>query len=189
MKKGKIFVISAPSGSGKTTLCKRLLKECGNLVVSKSFTTRPLRRGEKNNRDYIFVTKNEFEKQVRRKNFLEWANVFGNLYGTPKDFVDKKINSGKSVLLVIDVQGAFKAKRRVPSAVLIFIMPPSIEELKKRLQKRKSDGAKEIKIRLKIAQREIRKAKKYDYIVVNEKIEHALLELKKIVAQETKPKG
>lgn len=186
MKKGKIFVISAPSGSGKTTLCRRLLRGCRNLVVSRSFTTRPLRRGEKNNRDYIFVSKKEFENQIRKKNFLEWANVFGNFYGTPGGFVDKKINSGKSVLLVIDVQGAFKVKKRIPSAVLIFIMPPSIEELKKRLQKRKSDGIKEIRIRLKIAQREIKKAKRYDYIVVNEEIEHALCRLKKIVAQETK---
>ena len=189
MKKGKIFVISAPSGSGKTTLCKRLLKECRNLVVSKSFTTRPLRKGEKNNRDYIFVSKKEFKKRVVQKNFLEWANVFGNFYGTPNGFVDKKINSSKSVMLVIDVQGAFKVKKRVPGAVLIFIMPPSIGELKSRLQKRKSDRLKDIKLRLKIAQKEITQAKKYDYIVVNEKIEAALLELKKIVALESKPKG
>src|SRR3990167_203609 len=110
-KKGRIFVISAASGIGKTTLCKRLLKECKNLVFSRSLTTRKLRRGEKNKRDYIFVSETAFNRAERQGKLLEWAEVFGNLYGTPKDFVDKKTAAGKDAVLVIDVRGAFKVKR------------------------------------------------------------------------------
>lgn len=179
--KGRIIVISAASGSGKTTLCKRLLKESKGLVVSKSFTTRPLRRGEKSNRDYIFVTKKEFLAARKNNRFLEWANVFGNYYGTPVDFVNKKTAIGKSVLLVIDVKGAFKVKKAVPEAVLIFILPPSMAELERRLRQRKSDGVKQIAFRLKIAKKEIAASGKYDYAVVNDEIEKAVKKLKDII--------
>jgi len=181
MKKGRIFVISAPSGSGKTTLTKELLKECKNLVFSTSFTTRKLRRGEKNKHDYIFVSEKKFKDYLKKKKFLESAEVFGNYYGTPKDFVDKTIKKGKDILLVIDVQGAFKVKRVRPEAILIFILPPSLKELKRRLCKRKSDGAQEIKLRLNIAKKEMARAKKYDYVIVNSVFDKALGELKEIV--------
>ena len=182
LSKGKIFVISAPSGSGKTTLCKRLLKECKNLVVSKSFTTRPLRKGEKNKRDYIFVSKKEFEAARKNGEFLEWAKVFDNYYGTPEEFVEKKIAIGKSVLLIIDVQGAFQVKKKRPGATLIFIFPPSLGELKKRLIARKTDNTAEIKSRLKIARREMALAKRYDYQVINDDLDRAVDRLKKIVS-------
>jgi len=180
----RIFVISAASGSGKTTLCRQLLKECKNLVVSRSYTTRALRKGEKQRRDYIFVTKKEFFNARKKGGFLEWAKVFDNYYGTPGPFVDKKLSIGKSVMLVIDVQGAFKVKKKRPDAVLIFILPPSMEELKQRLCKRKSDGPKQIKLRLNVARKEIARAKKYDYIVVNDDIRRAVREMKKIIKQE-----
>jgi guanylate kinase len=181
MRKGRIIVISAPSGSGKTTLCKRLLEDDKNLVVSTSVTTRPLRRGEENKRDYIFICEKKFRDYRRRGMLLEWAEVFGRFYGTPKGFVDEKLAAGKDVLLVIDVQGAFKVKRIRPSAVLIFIRPPSLAELKKRLLGRKSDGPVQIKLRLKIAKREIAMAKRYDHVVVNDDFNRALAGLKKII--------
>jgi guanylate kinase len=181
MRKGRIIVISAPSGSGKTTLCKRLLEDDKNLVVSTSVTTRPLRRGEENKRDYIFICEKKFRDYRRRGMLLEWAEVFGRFYGTPKGFVDEKLAAGKDVLLVIDVQGAFKVKRIRPSAVLIFIRPPSLAELKKRLLGRKSDGPVQIKLRLKIAKREIATAKRYDHVVVNDDFNRALAGLKKII--------
>jgi len=177
----KIFVISAASGSGKTTLCRRLLKESKGLVVSKSFTTRPRRSGERNKRDYIFVSKKEFLEARKNGRFLEWAKVFDNFYGTPIDFVDKTIKKGKSVLLIIDVQGAFKVKKKRPNAVLIFIMPPSLDELKRRLIHRKSDGPKQIKLRFKIARREMAQSSRYDHIVINKTIEKAVKQLKNIV--------
>ena len=181
MKTGRIIVISAPSGSGKTTLCKRLLKDDKDLVVSTSVTTRKLRRGEKNKRDYIFISENKFRDYRARGMLLEWAGVFGRFYGTPKEYVDKKLSAGKDVLLVIDVQGAFKVKKIRPSAALIFIMPPSLGELKERLLKRKSDGPGEIKLRLKIAKREMAMAKRYDHIVVNDDFNKALRSLKGII--------
>lgn len=182
---GRIFVISAPSGSGKTTLCKRLLKRCPNLVFSKSLTTRKLRRGEKNRRDYIFVSQKKFQEYRRARKLLEWAKVFDNLYGTPKDFVEKTIRRGRDVVLVIDVQGAFQVKKARPDAILIFVMPPSLRELQRRLSKRKSDGPSEIALRLKIARREMARRKDYDYIVVNDKINRALKELGRIVSRKT----
>ena len=180
-RRGKIFVISAASGSGKTTLCGRLLRECRGLVVSRSFTTRPRRLGEKNKRDYIFVSKEEFFVERKNNGFLEWAKVFDNYYGTPKDFVEKKIASGESALLIIDVQGAFKVRKKSKDAVLIFIMPPSLDELERRLLKRKSDGPKDIRLRLKTAKKEIAQSRKYDYIVVNDDIEKAVKRLKNII--------
>ncbi|PIW66676.1 MAG: guanylate kinase [Candidatus Omnitrophica bacterium CG12_big_fil_rev_8_21_14_0_65_43_15] len=189
VKKGKIFVISAASGSGKTTLVRGLLKECKNLVVSKSYTTRALRANEKNRRDYIFVSGKVFAAARKKKAFLEWAKVFGNYYGTPADFVEKKLKTGKSVVLVIDVQGAFKVKKAMPGAVLVFIMPPSLRELENRLRKRKSDRSAQIKLRLKTARAEIAQAKRYDYIVINDNLSRAQRQLKEIVDSECGTEG
>ncbi len=189
MEKGRIFVVSAPSGSGKTTLCRRLLKDCKNLVFSTSFTTRKQRKGEKNKHDYTFISRKKFKESLKKRKFLEWAEVFGNFYGTPKDFVDKTIKNGKDVLLVIDVQGAFQVKKARPEAVLIFVLPPSLAELKRRLCQRKSDDPKQIKLRLKIARHEMSQAKKYDHVVVNDDFEKALRRLKKIICPNKIPRG
>lgn len=184
--RGRIFVVSAASGSGKTTLCRRLLKKCRNMVFTTPITTRKLRRGERNRRDYTVVCEKQFNKYRRSGELLEWAKVFGNLYGTPKAFVDRMLSAGKDVLLVIDVQGAFKVKKVRPSAILIFILPPSLRELKKRLRERNSDDPKQIKLRLKVARHEIAQAKKYDYVVVNDDLEKAVDKLKEIITIHTR---
>jgi len=178
---GRIFVVSAPSGSGKTTLCRRLLKKCRNLVFTTPITTRRLRPGETNRRDYTSVSEKQFKKYRRQGTFLEWAKVFGNLYGTPKAFVDRTLKDGKDVLLVIDVQGAFKVKKARPSAVLIFILPPSMKELQKRLRKRNLDDPTQIALRLKIARAEISRAKDYDHVVLNDDLAKAVNKLKAII--------
>ena len=167
-KKGRLFIISAPSGSGKTTLCELLKKRVPGLAKSVSLTTRPPRQGERNGKDYIFISAKEFEKLKRRGKFLEWAKNFGHSYATPKDKVLKLLSSGKDVILAIDVKGATKIKRLYPDGVFIFIVPPSLDELKKRLKHRGTDGAKEIKKRIEIAQKEMSYLPMYNYAVVNE---------------------
>ncbi len=188
-KKGKLFVISAPSGSGKTTLCQRLLRSFRGkrkLVHSVSFTTRKPRRGEREGRDYFFISKKEFIKRRRRGQFLEWAKVLDNFYGTPREFVEKHINRGADVLLSIDVQGALKIKRKASSAVFIFILPPTLQELESRLKRRSSEGRAEITRRLKLARREMSFLTKYDYVVLNDRINKALAKLKEIIKLERK---
>lgn len=176
-KTGRIFVISAPSGSGKTTLCKRLLSACPSLVFSISMTTRRPRKGERENRDYRFVSEKTFKGHIRKNRLLEWARVFDNYYGTPAGFVKDKIRKGKDVLLAIDVQGALKVKKKMSEAILIFILPPSMKELKRRLYRRKTESAAQMKLRLKIAKAEMAQGKKYDYLVVNDRIDKAVRKL------------
>lgn len=184
MKKGKIFIISAPSGCGKTTLCRKLLRSDAGLVRSISATTRPRRRGESRGNDYYFASKADFQKGMNRGRFLEWARTYGWYYGTPRRFVDRMLGRGRDVLLSIDVKGALKVKKIYPDAVLIFILPPSLRELKGRLKKRNADNRKEMEKRLKIVRRELSFAGKYDYAVVNDSIEKAVEKLKAIVIAE-----
>lgn len=184
IKKGRIFIISAPSGSGKTTLCKRLLRRVAGLTHSVSMTTRPPRAGEKNKRDYYFVSKDKFQKWIKEKKLLEWTRTYGWYYGTPRENVENLLKKGKDVLLSIDVKGAACVKRIYPDSVLIFIAPPSLEELKARLQKRASDARWEIKKRLKTARKELSCAGMYDYSVINDKISQAVAKLKAIVIAE-----
>jgi len=183
-EEGLLIVISAPSGTGKTTLCHMLLKELPNAVFSVSFTTREPREGEVNGRDYWFVSKEEFERRIREGDFLEWAQVYGYYYGTSKGQVLKALKEGKDVILDIDTQGALQVKERFPEAVLIFILPPSLKELERRLRKRGTDPEDVIEKRLKLAREEIKKAKFYDYIVVNDKLEVAYSKLKSIITSE-----
>ena len=183
-KKGKLFIISAPSGSGKTTLCKRLIKRMPGIVRSVSLTTRPPRRSEKNGRDYLFVTKKEFEREKRKNNLLEWARNFGYYYGTPKDRVLKLLARGTDVILAIDVKGAMKIKRLYPKGVFIFVLPPSMAELKNRLRKRKTDGRLEISKRMKVARRELSYLPKYTYSAVNDNLKKATDKLEAIVIAE-----
>jgi len=184
MLKGILLVVSAPSGTGKTTLCRMLLKEFQNMEFSVSYTTRKPREGEVNGRDYFFVSKEEFERMIEEGDFLEWAEVYGNYYGTSKKQVLKALEEGKDILLDIDVQGALQVKKNFPEAVLVFILPPSFAELEKRLRKRGTDTEEVIKKRLKVAREEIKKAPLYDYLIVNDKLEEAYSKLKSVVIAE-----
>ncbi|MCD6320319.1 MAG: guanylate kinase [Candidatus Desulfofervidaceae bacterium] len=178
---GDIFVISAPSGTGKTTLTHLLLSCFPSLNFSISYTTRPPRPGEKDGVDYFFVSRRHFEQMISQGEMLEWAEVYGNYYGTSVRFLREKINAGKDILLDIDVQGARQVRRLFPQAVLIFIIPPSWEELEKRLKKRATDAPEEVKRRLTAAREEIKAAREFDYIVINESLDQALQELKGII--------
>lgn len=182
---GKIFIVSAPSGCGKTTLCKKLLKDKFKLHQSISITTRPPRRGERNGADYFFVSAEEFIRMIDAKELLEYEENFGFLYGTPKKAVEDLLQKGRSVLLSIDVKGAMNVRKSYPqNSVLIFVMPPSMEELKKRLESREADTAKAILNRLKVAKQEVACRDKYDYIVVNDRLDTAYRRLKEIILLE-----
>lgn len=183
-RKGVLFIISAPSGSGKTTLCARLVESVDSLYRSISMTTRAPRPGEKDGMDYIFIEKPEFLKRLRKNEFLEWAKVFGEYYGTPKKHIAHMIKRGSDVLLSIDVQGAMKIKRLKLDAVYIFILPPSMTMLKERLVNRSTDSKKAIRERLNVSKKEIACSRKYDYIVVNNRLESALDNLRAIIIAE-----
>ena len=185
--KGKIFIISAPSGCGKTTLCKKLLNDKLNLTHSISATTRPARKSEKKGVDYFFVSPAEFVAMIDRKEFLEYEENFGHLYGTPKKKVDMLLGKGKNVLLSIDVKGAMNVLKLYPEeSILIFIMPPTIDALKKRLETRSADTASSILKRLKLAKQEIACRNKYDYTIVNDRLDTAYKRLKEIINSEVK---
>lgn len=183
-EQGLLFVISGPSGCGKTTLGRRLLRYLPDLVRSISVTTRQRRKKEKNGREYLFVDESEFNRLRQENKFLEWARVFDCFYGTPRDFVLKNIRRGKDVLLVIDVQGAMQIKKKLPEAIFIFISPPSDTALEERLKKRRLDSPAEVKRRLGEARKEMACRKKYDYEIINDKIETASGLLKSIVEAE-----
>lgn len=181
MSKGILFVISAPSGAGKSTLSAGLLKEIPGLVYSISYTTRPPRRGEVDGKDYFFVTEAEFMRKRDLGQFIEFAKVHGSWYGTPKDFLEKTLSSGTDVLLDIDVQGGRSIKKLYPSAVLIFIAPPSISELEARLRGRSQDSEAVIQKRLKNARAEIAAAGDYHYLILNKEIAESVQKLKAVV--------
>ena len=187
MSKGRLFVISASSGTGKTTLARELLKKDRNLVQSISYTTRKPRHNERQGIDYFFVSKKEF-LAIRKKNgFLEWANVFGRYYGTPKKEVEQHIKRKRDVILLIDVQGAKKVKRTKPDAVFIFITPPSKEELKRRLIRRGPESRAEIEKRYRVATSELKELNDLrlcDYRIVNREINVARQVLEAIIRAE-----
>ncbi len=190
-RKGRLFVISASSGTGKTTLAKRLFQEDKNLVQSVSYTTRPPRPNEVQGKDYFFVSNNEFQSIRRKKGFLEWANVFGRYYGTPKHQVEEHVKSGRDVLLLIDVQGARQVKKTKPDAVFIFVTPPSKKELMRRLIRRGTESRKEINRRYKVATTELKELNELelcDYRIVNREIPVAHHVLKSIILAERQAK-
>jgi len=179
-----VFVISAPSGSGKTTLLGGLLRAEHNLVFSISYTTRKPRGNEVDGTNYHFVGREDFETRARREEFLEWADVFGNYYGTHRSELERASRLGSHLLLDIDVKGARQLKERVPEAVSIFILPPSREELEKRLRARGEDSEEVIQRRLREAAAEIKNYGLYDYILVNDDVEQSTANLIAIIKAE-----
>jgi len=179
--RGSILVISAPSGAGKSTLVKRLVAASPGLRFSISYTTRPPRATEKHGRDYFFVSRKVFEDMARRGEFVEWADVYGNLYGTAHKQLQAAQEAGQDILLDIDVQGHQQVRRRLPEALSVFILPPSFPELSRRLRDRRSDAPEEIERRLQMAREEIAHWPEYDYLVVNDNLENATQALRAIV--------
>ncbi len=179
--KGSIFIVSAPSGAGKTTLCKMLIQSMPDIIHSISYTTRPPRPGEVDGKDYYFVKEDRFLEMVRKGEFLEWAEVHGNLYGTSKQKLLETINNGTDVILDIDVQGASQIRAQQIDATFIFILPPSMEVLKERLTKRQTDTEEIIQRRLQKAREEIKQYRSYDYVIINDELEVALEQLKAVV--------
>jgi len=176
-----ILVISAPSGSGKSTLVRRLIASLPDLVFSVSHTTRSRREGEKEGRDYFFVTRKRFERMIAAGDFVEWAEVFGHLYGTSKEQIERALKAGRDVLLDIDVQGYEQVRKRLPEALSVFVMPPSFQELKRRLTHRHSDSPQVIGRRLAAARQEISHWPDYDYLVVNDHVGQATQALRAVV--------
>ncbi|AGJ98665.1 Guanylate kinase [Wolbachia endosymbiont of Drosophila simulans wNo] len=182
---GILLILSSPSGAGKTTISEKLLEQSTDLVMSISMTTRKPRPGEVNGKDYFFVTEEKFHELCKAGQMLEYAKVFENFYGIPKDFIEQNLSSGISVLLNIDWQGAFHLFEILREKVVsVFILPPSMEELRLRLQKRNSDDVSEIERRLSEAQKEISKSNKYDYVIVNDDLDKSVEEIKSILSKE-----
>jgi guanylate kinase len=181
MKRGLLIVISGPSGVGKDTVIKRLLAMDRNLIYSVSGTTRQPRPGEKPDENYTFLTREEFEEQVRKGAFLEHATYNGNLYGTFRDRVEKARNAGRDVVLKIDVQGADQVRRLVPDAISIFVVAPSEQELERRKLERGSESAQDRASRGRIAEREMTRAADYDHVVTNDDVERAAAEIHEII--------
>ncbi len=181
MRKGSLFVISAPSGTGKTSLVERLVESMPTVVKSRSYTARSPRQGETRGVDYSFVSRAAFEKMVNCDEFLEWANVFGNLYGTSKADIEEKMAGGLDVALVIDVKGARQVRLRSANATTIFILPPSPCVLESRLRSRNQNSDQEIQERLSVAREEVKAFDEYDYVIINDDFDAALSRLKAIV--------
>lgn len=182
--RGLLFVISAPSGTGKTTLVERLVQILPNLRESKSYTSRPARAGERDGVDYHFLGRDEFERMVAANAFLEWADVFGNLYGTSAADVDHMLSDGQDVVLVIDVQGARQVRQRGADHTAVFVMPPSYQVLERRLRGRSADPEPAMRRRLETARAEVSSFREYDYVVVNDDLESTVVRLQEIIAAE-----
>ena len=178
---GNLFVVAAPSGAGKSSLVKALLELDSHVQPSVSHTTRPPRGQEKHGREYFFVSPQEFDAMVLADAFVEWAHVHGQRYGTSKKAIEDRIAAGADVILEIDWQGALQIKRIFANAVLVFILPPSWEELRSRLQRRGEDTPEVIELRLANAAQEMAQCKEFDFVIINELFERALFDLKAIV--------
>jgi guanylate kinase len=172
-KCGRLFIISAPSGAGKSTLCKTLLKRFGNILFSISHTTRKPRPGEQDGVDYFFIIQAEFEKGIKSGKWAEWAIVHENYYGTSTEYLDNKLLSGKDILLEIDVQGARQILEKYPESITIFIMAPSFDELRNRLESRGTDDPDVIERRMKNAKQEVSQKDLYRHIIVNDNLSRA----------------
>ena len=180
-EKGVLITVSAPSGCGKSTVVHRLMELRSSLRFSISATTRKPREGEKDGVDYYFVSRKRFQEMIEADDFLEHAEYVGNCYGTPKGAVDRQLNDGKDVYLDIDVQGAMQVKEKRSDALLIFLMPPSLEELERRLVRRGTNTPEEIQDRLKAAEYEISCRDRFDFVVVNDEVERAVAEISGLI--------
>ncbi|CAN7254326.1 MULTISPECIES: guanylate kinase [unclassified Acidovorax] len=178
---GNLIVVAAPSGAGKSSLVKALLELDSHVHLSVSHTTRAPRGQEKHGRDYYFASQSEFDAMVQSNAFVEWAHVHGNRYGTSKKAIEERITQGSDVILEIDFQGALQIKEAFANAVLVFILPPSWEELRSRLERRGEDTAEVIEVRLKNAAEEMAQVSKFDFVIINELFERALFDLKAVV--------
>ena len=188
-RRGNLFVISAPSGSGKTTLVRRLLDTLDDVKFSVSFTTRPVRGSERDRIDYHFVPSDLFRTKIEDGEFLEWAEVHGNYYGTSKIVTEQVRASGEDILLDVDVQGAAQVRKAQPDAITLFVMPPSFDVLEERLRGRRQDSDEVIAGRLEEARHEIHHYKDYDYVLINDSVERTSELLKAIVlAERTRPR-
>jgi len=184
VNKNLIIVVSAPSGSGKTTIVTRVLETLPRIKRSISYTTRPPRSGEKNCEDYIFISTEEFRRKIRNNDFLEWEENFGNYYGTDKSQIIDAREEGSDIILSIDVKGAQKVRDEFPDSISVFVMPPSFGELETRLRRRNTDKASQVDVRLKEAEKEMRRSDDYDYLIVNDDLDRAVEELRAIIEQE-----
>lgn len=181
VKKGLLFVVSAPSGAGKTSLCKEVVKYVPNLQHSISYTTRSARPSESDGLDYYFVTAEKFKRMISEKEFIEWAIVHGNYYGTSKKDLTELLNKGTDIILDIDSQGATQIKKRFSNGVFIYILPPSFEDLRDRLTIRKGDSPEEIQRRLDMANEEAKDYRMYEYLIINDNLNVAIERLKAII--------
>ena len=183
-RRGLLFIVSAASGTGKTTLVERLVHALPNLRMSRSYTSRPARAGEHDGIDYNFITRDRFDQMVRASEFLEWADVFGNYYGTSAADTDACLARGEDVVLVIDVQGARQVRSRGIETIGIFVLPPSAEVLEQRLRGRSKDSEEQIRRRLEVARQEVAEYAQYEYVVINDDVEAAVDRLRAIVQAE-----
>ncbi|MEW6446995.1 MAG: guanylate kinase [Bacillota bacterium] len=189
MNQGLLLVISGPSGVGKGTICRALNELDPSVHLSISVTTRPPREGEREGREYFFLSEERFQELIEKDELLEWARVYTYYYGTPRRPVMEARNAGKDVVLEIDVQGGFKVREKCPDSVLIFIFPPSIRELRSRLSRRGTEDADAIETRLRWAQEELRCYNRYDYVVVNDRVEEAVAKINAIrTAEKCRPR-
>jgi guanylate kinase len=182
--RGLLFIVSAPSGAGKTTLVERLVEQLPRLTMSRSYTSRTAREGETDGVNYNFVSRGRFEEMIAAGEFLEWAEVFGNLYGTCAEDTERLLASGSDVVLVIDVQGARKVRQRGIPTKTVFVMPPSLRILEQRLRGRSKDAETAIRRRLDVAREEVASFVEYDYLVVNDELTAAVDRLRSIVTAE-----
>lgn len=183
-RKGKIVIISGPSGVGKSTICKEVVKRLDNVCLSISVTTRPMAEAEVDGQDYWFLSQQQFRKRINEGSLLEYAEVFGHLYGTPKDKVEVALGAGKTIILEIDVQGAREVKSVYPDAVMVFIFPPTEKELAQRIKNRGREGMEAAEERLEGADTEFAAAwQYYEHMVVNDDLEHAVKEVIQIIKQ------
>ena len=184
LRRGLLFVVSAPSGTGKTTVVERLVQTVNDLALSRSYTSRASRPGERDGVDYNFITRSRFEGMVATSEFLEWADVFGNLYGTCAADVERELARGCDIVLVIDVQGARQVRLRYANTVGVFVLPPSFEVLEQRLRGRSKDPEEAMQRRLRMARNEVAAFAEYDYVIVNDELEACVERLQAIILAE-----
>ncbi|MBR0289107.1 MAG: guanylate kinase [Selenomonadaceae bacterium] len=184
MARGVLIVVSGASGTGKGTVCKKILNDLPEVAYSISATTRAPRPGEVDGKEYYFLDVDEFKSWIADGKFLEYAEVYGNFYGTPLNKIEERLNRGEDILLEIDVQGALNVKKKCPEGIYIFLLPPSLEELKRRIEGRGTETPESLSRRLKNAVAEIKIGTEYDYVVVNDTIDNAVAQIKSIIAAE-----